>query len=92
MNGHHKAIRAQLAVMCQERAIDYLKAFHLPEDEENYIIDRELKKMSIIAIAEKYHVSKEIVINRRQSGFARIADAINYAKEKINTHEKSRGN
>lgn len=68
--------------MCRERAIDYIKAFRLPPDEENYIIEREVNQKSLVEIARGYHTTVEVVRDRRRSGFSRIADAIAYRQEK----------
>lgn len=68
--------------MCKERALDFIKAFNLPKDEETYIIEREVEKKSLVEIARDHHVTIEVVRDRRRAGFLRIADAISYRKEK----------
>lgn len=82
MNSQHRAIRAKISDMCKARAIDYISAFCLPEDEEKFIIEREINKLSIVAIAGKYNTSREYVRDCRRMGFSRIADAIEYENEK----------
>lgn len=82
MNGRNKCIRAQISVMCRERALDYINAFHLPEDEKLYIIEREVDGKSLVEIAREHHTTVEVVRDRRRAGFSRIADAIAYRGEK----------
>lgn len=62
--------------------MDFIRAFHLPSDEESFIVEREINHMSIAGIARKYNTSIECVRNRRRTGFSRIADAIEYEKER----------
>lgn len=82
MDSRNQAIRAQISVMCRERALDYIGAFHLPKDEAAYIIEREVDGKSLVEIARDHHTTVEVVRDRRRAGFTRIADGIEYAKEK----------
>lgn len=82
MDSNNRAIRNQIAVMCRDRAIDFITAFHLPKDEEAYIIAHEVDGKSLVQISMEHHTTIEFIKNRRRRGFARINDAIEYAKEK----------
>lgn len=84
MNDKHRAIRTQISVMCRERAIDFIKAFHLFEDEELYIIEHDVNGKSIAQIAEEHNTSTDVIGKRRNSAFMKMADAMEYAKEKQN--------
>lgn len=82
MNSRHKTIRAMISVMCPERAIDYIKAFDLPDDEEKCLIEREVRRRSCIQIAQKFNMSEEQVKRARQRAFVKMADKLDYDKEK----------
>lgn len=77
MNGQHKAIRALLSTMAPKRAIEYVKSFELPEEEERYLIERDVRKKSYAMIACQFHTTPEVIKSRRRSAFSKIADAIN---------------
>jgi len=62
--------------MGPRRAEEYIRAFDLYEDEAAYIIEREVKRMSVQQIAEAHNVSPETVKRRRRSGFSRIMNQI----------------
>lgn len=82
MNSRHQAIRSQISVMCHDRAMDYVKAFHLRTDEESVIIECDVNGLSVVQAVEKLHLSPEALKERRRRAYAKIADAIEYAKEK----------
>lgn len=82
MNRQHKAIRALLSEMSPERAVDFIKAFGLPEKEETCIIEKEVNDLSYTQICEKYGLSPETVKESRRRAFKKITDAIEYRKQK----------
>lgn len=84
MNDKHREIRTQISVMCRERAVDFIKAFHLSPDEELFIIEHEVEGKSIAQIAAENSTSTDTVGKRRNSAFCKIADAMEYAREKKN--------
>jgi DNA-binding NarL/FixJ family response regulator len=73
MNSQHKAIRALLTSMPPRRAIDYIKAFELPYEEEYCIIQREVRCQSVQEIAMALNLSPETVKERRKQAFQKIA-------------------
>lgn len=63
--------------MAPKRAISYIKAFELPEEEEACLIERDVRKRSYIQISEAMNMSPETVKKRRHNAFAKIADQLN---------------
>lgn len=82
MNSQHKAIRALISEMSPERAIDYIEAFGLPEKEKLCIIENDINDLSYVQISEKHRISLESIKEARQRAYKKIADAIEYQKEK----------
>lgn len=82
MDRQHRVIRAILSEMSTERAIDYIKAFRLPEREEICIIEKEVNDLSYVQICDKYGFSPEAVKNARYRAFVKILDAIAYRNER----------
>lgn len=82
MDSQHRSIRAILSTMSEERATDYIRAFHLTEREEICIMEKEVHDLSYTQICRKYGFSPETVKNTRKKAFAKMADAIEYRKEK----------
>lgn len=68
--------------MCHDRAVDYIRAFHLRPDEEAAIIECDVNGLSTIQAAKKLHLSQEALKERRRRAYSKIADGIEYAKEK----------
>lgn len=77
MNAQHKAIRALLRTMAPTRAIQYIKAFDLPEEEELYLIECDVRRRSQVKVAEDNITTVEVIKDRKASAYAHIADAIN---------------
>lgn len=77
MNEKSRMIRALLAEMSPKRAAEYVKAFELPWDEELYIIERDIRKKSVVQIAMEHYISPETVKRRRRSGYTKIASELN---------------
>lgn len=82
MNSLHQTIRTQISVMCHDRAVGYIKAFHLRPEEEAVLIECDVNGLSVIQAAGELHLSPEAVKERRRRAYARIADGIEYEKEK----------
>lgn len=78
MNHHHLAIRASLSTMSPNRAIEYIHAFHLPEEEELFLIECDVRRKSQADAAEKYHTSTSVVNRRRQRAFSKMVDHIKH--------------
>lgn len=76
MNERHKAIRANLTSMAPKRAVEYIKAFELPEDEERYLIDCDVRGKSHVEVGMEYNVSPDWVKKKRQRAYLKIADAL----------------
>lgn len=68
--------------MCHDRAVDYIKAFHLPEKEEICLIEKDVNDLSYTQICKKHGFSPEVVKQSRRRAYAKIADGIEYMKEK----------
>ena len=77
MNAQHKAIRALLTTMAPKRATDYIKSFELPEEEELFLLECDVRRKSYVKAADDNHTTPEVVKRRKMSAYAHIADAIN---------------
>lgn len=82
MNIHHRKIRAHISIMCYDRALDYIKAFHLRPDEEDVIIECDVNGLSVIQASEKLHLSPEAIKERRRRAYSKISDWHEYMEEK----------
>lgn len=78
MNAQNRAIRALLTTMAPNRAISFVKAFNLPEDEENMILDRDVRGLSYTQIARERNVSPEFIKNARRRAFSKMNDEISH--------------
>lgn len=77
MDSQHKAIRAVLTTMAPRRATDYVKAFELPEDEERYILECDVRGKSQTQVAIEWSVSPDLVKKKRRRAYAKMADELN---------------
>ena len=82
MNNKHKTIRESLRSMSYTRALDRIKSFHLPADEELFVIEIDVNRLSYQQVADKYHVTHEVIKSKRRQAYQKIADAIEYEREK----------
>ena len=73
MDSAVKMIRERISKMPPKEAIEYIKSFELPEEEELFIIERDVRRKSIVSISDKNAVSVETVSRRRHDGYAKIA-------------------
>lgn len=76
MNSQHRAIRTLLQSMAPKRAIAYIRAFELPEEEARYLIECDVRRKSYVKAAEDNHTTPEVIKRRRQRAYRKIADAI----------------
>lgn len=78
VNDQHRAIRALLQTMAPRRAVDYIRSFQLPEDEELFLIECDVRGKSYIQVAEAHHTTPEAIKRRRRRAYAKIADFIQH--------------
>lgn len=78
MDSKHKAIRALLSTMAPKRALSYIRSFDLPEEEERYLIERDVRGKSYAQISLEFHISPESIKRRRQRAYRKIADQLNH--------------
>lgn len=76
MNERHRAIRALLTTMSPKRAIEYIKSFELPQDEETALIECDVRRKSCIQAAETLHISPDTVKRYRQRAYRKIASEL----------------
>ena len=76
MNSQHKAIRALLCTMAPKRAVAYIQSFELPEEEERYLIECDVKDKSYTQVAEEFHTTPAVLKEKRRRAFHKISDAI----------------
>lgn len=55
----------------------YIRSFELPEEEELYLIECDVRKKSVVQASLDHHSTPDVVKRRRQAAYAHIADAIN---------------
>lgn len=72
MNTNYRDIRAKLRSMAPQRAIDYIAALDLPEDEAFCIIACDVKQQSRQQVANRLFASVEYVKKRRRNGYQKI--------------------
>lgn len=82
MNSQHRAIRALIAAMAPNRAIDYIKSFNLPAEEEYCLIECDVKRRCYAELVtdKDKPFSPEVIKKRKNSAYAHIADQINSTK------------
>lgn len=84
MNSQHRAIRALLQSMAPRRAVEYIQSFQLPAEEEQMLIECDVRGKSCTQAAELCCTTPDTIKRRRKRAYLKIADAI--------THAESRGN
>lgn len=77
MNTQHRVIRALLTTMAPKRAAEYIKSFDLPEEEELFLLECDVRRKSYVKAADDNHTTPEVIKRRKMSAYAHIADAIN---------------
>lgn len=73
MNEQRRAIRALLTTMAPPRAVAYIRAFELPQDEETAIIECDVRRKSCVQVGEMLHVSPDTVKRYRRRAYSKIA-------------------
>jgi DNA-directed RNA polymerase specialized sigma24 family protein len=63
--------------MAPRRAIEYIKAFELPAEEEICIIEADVRKRSLVEIALARNMAVDTVKRNRKRAYMKIADQIN---------------
>lgn len=82
MNDEHRFIRNQISVMSREHALFWISGFQLLQDEEAFIIEKEVDGKSLQKIADDHNVTVETVTRRRHDAFRKICDAIEFRNSK----------
>lgn len=62
--------------MSPKRAIQYIQAFELPEDEESVIIQCDVKRKSCVQVAAMLHTSPDTVKRYRRKAYQKIVDEV----------------
>lgn len=78
MNERYRAIRAVLWTMTPNRAIDYIKKFNLPYEEELFLIETDVKKKSHVQLMDEYSVSDDVIKSRKRNAYMKIQDAMEH--------------
>lgn len=80
MNSQHRAIRALIQSMAPNRAVEYIKAFNLPEEEERCLIECDVRRKCYAQLVTDVTMtlSPETIKKRKQSAYAHIADQLNH--------------
>lgn len=77
MDEKTRSIRIMLSNMAPAKAVGFIKAFELPEEEENCLIDGiGVRGESDVAISQKYGMSPETVRRKRRAALIRISNSI----------------
>lgn len=76
MNVNHRAIRSMLSTMSPNRAIEYVKAFNLPLEEELCIIEADIRRKSLVEISLARNASVDTIKRCRRRGYCKIHDEI----------------
>lgn len=82
MNEHRKTIRALITSMSPRRAKDFIESFGLQKEEETIILECDVNGLSYTQVSDKYHISPEVIKKRKQTAYSKMADEIEYRKEK----------
>lgn len=78
MNDKHREIRALITSMSPRRAVEYIRAFDLQEDEELLLIECDVRGLSYTQASDKHHITPEVIKRRRQRAYSKIADELNH--------------
>lgn len=68
--------------MSKARAVDYIKSFELPPDEENVLLKCDVQKMTSVQAMFALHMSISQIKRAHSRAYARIADKQDYEQEK----------
>ncbi len=71
--------------MAPNRAIDFIRSFGLPEDEEMALIECDVKKRSYPQVYMSKYMTANVLNKLRANAFAHIADALEYEEKMQST-------
>lgn len=63
--------------MSPRRAETYIKSFHLPNEEELFLIECDVRDRSVVSVAMEYGFTPDTVKRKRRRAYAHIADELN---------------
>jgi DNA-directed RNA polymerase specialized sigma24 family protein len=66
--------------MAPRHAVEYIKAFELPPDEEACIIEADVRRKSLVQIALARNMAVDTVKRCRRRGYQKIQDGISNLK------------
>lgn len=73
MNERHRAIRALLTTMSPRRAVEYIKSFELPLDEETALIECDVRRKSCVQVGYTLHIAPDTVKRYKRRAYSKIA-------------------
>lgn len=76
MDAQRRALRGLVSAMAPCRAVAYIRAFELPEEEETCIVEIDVRGRSCQQVAQLLHVCPEVVKRRRRRAYGKMLDAI----------------
>lgn len=62
--------------MAPKRAIAYIRSFELPEEEETFLIECDVRRKSYIQAASDHATTPETIKRRRQRAYSKIIDQL----------------
>ena len=76
MNSQHRAVRALLQSMSPRRAEAYIRSFRLPQEEELFVLECDVRGKTYVQAARDNAVTPESIKRLRQRAYRKIADEI----------------
>ena len=64
--------------MAPRRATEYIHSFQLPEEEELFLLECDVRGKSYIQAAQEHSTTPEAIKRRRQRAYTKIADELNH--------------
>ena len=64
--------------MAPKRAVAYIRSFELPEEEEIFLIECDVRRKSYIQAAQDHATTPETIKRRRQRAYAKIIDHLEH--------------
>lgn len=81
MDSRSQAVRALLSAMGPRRAEEYIRSFQLPEEEERFLLECDVRGKSYVQAARDNSTTPEVIKRRRCRAYSKIADEIEHSKE-----------
>lgn len=72
MDKKHKAMRDRLSAMAPYKAVEYIKSFELPVDEETVLVECDVRRKSCVQVAETLRVSTDTVKRYKRRAYNKI--------------------